>query len=116
MSDHNAVVIVDKMILQLRMADITVNYTPEFLRQCMAYVVQASAGIALPNVKIATAQGLAEAAYIAGLRDYPLDLLAEEFKKHLLCANQSRKGQLLMHQLAGIMTIRLSTALSIFED
>lgn len=115
MSDYRTVVIADKLIIRLRIADAQMNYTPELLRACLVSVVQASAGVQIPNCKIATAQNMAEVAYFAGLRDFPLDLLAEEFKKHLLEAKKSVKHQLRAQQLAGIMTIRLSTALSVLE-
>lgn len=113
MTDINAIIATDKMIVRLRTADAQMAYTPELLRKCLASVVQASSGIALPKARIAAGQDLAEVAYFAGLRDYPLDLLAEEFKKHLIHDQKSQRAQLRVHQMAGLLTIRLSTALTV---
>ena len=115
MNKQESISIVDGMISRLRLADALMCYTPEMLRLCMVSVVNASANVEFPRVNIASAQGLAEVAYMAGLRDYPLDLLAEEFKKHIKKAANS-KDYLRVQQIAGLMTIRLSTTLSVLED
>lgn len=114
MNKQKSIAIVDGMISRLRLADALMRYTPEMIRLCMVAVVEASTDVEFPRSNIASAQGLAEVAYMAGLRDYPLDLIAEEFKKHIKKATNS-KDFLRVHQLAGLMTIRLATTLSVLE-